>query len=237
MSSVVLSFSGGMDSTVLLYAALEKFDHVILALFDYGQRHGAREIAAANKTLAQIPPERITQVHLQLPFFAQFSGSALLDNTISIAQAREVMGHPQTVNYVPNRNMIFLSILLGLAESKGAAEVWYGAAQADSVAGFYDGSQEFVNAINQVSILNRKHKIKVVAPLLTKSKADIIKWGVDLGVDFASTWTCYEGKTHACGTCTSCALRLKGFIDAGIRDPLEYSVPIDWSRLLKTSAA
>ena len=139
-------------------------------------------------------------------------------------QAKDIMGDPQSKSYMPNRNMMFLSILTALAEDNGVNMVMYGAAQADSVAGYFDGSKEFIGAINNVNILNRRHKIKIEAPLLDKSKADIIKWGLSLGVDYSKTWTCYEGKDEACGVCTACSLRLLGMIESGYKDPLKYQI-------------
>ena len=220
-----------MDSTVLLHAALNQFDTVHTVSFDYGQRH-LKELECIDNTLKNISREKCTREVFKLPFFGHFKGSSLLDSAIEVAKAKDMMGHPQSVNYVPGRNLIFLSILLGYAESVGADTVWYGAAQADSVAGYYDGSQEFLDALNNVSLLNRKHKIKIEAPLLTLSKEQIVEWGTDLKVDFSNTWTCYEGKNISCGACPSCSLRLKGFIDANIQDPLPYAINIPWNKLL-----
>ena len=81
-------------------------------------------------------------------------------------------------------------------------------------------------------MLNRRHKIKIEAPLLNKSKADIIRWGNIMGVDYSNTWTCYQGEEKACGECTACSLRLRGFIDAGVKDPIEYNKEIPWDKLL-----
>ena len=142
------------------------------------------------------------------------------------------MGDPQTVNYVPFRNMMVLSIACAAAESIDATSVQYGAAQADSVAGYWDGSAEFLNSINEVTMLNRRSKIKIEAPLIEKSKADIIKCGTELGVPFEKTWTCYEGVEVSCGTCPACSLRLKGFIDAKIQDPIPYAKHIPWDVLM-----
>jgi 7-cyano-7-deazaguanine synthase len=154
----------------------------------------------------------------------------LTNSNIAVAKAKDVMGDPQTVNYVPFRNLMLLSISLGIAESTGASVVFHGAAQADSVAGFWDGSIEFLDQINKVSDLNRRNRIKVLAPLIDKSKAEIIKLGVKLGVNFKNTWTCYEGAEEACGECTACSLRIKGFLDAGYIDPVNYKITIPWKK-------
>jgi 7-cyano-7-deazaguanine synthase len=235
MNKVVLSYSGGMDSTVLLYKALHDFDVVHTVTFNYGQRHH-KEIEIVKSQIERHSSKKLTNVILDLPFFQQFKGSSLLDNTIDVAKAKDVMGDPQTVNYVPFRNTIFLSILAGYAESVGAKTVWYGAAQADSVAGFYDGSIEFLDQINDITKLNRRHVISIEAPLIDLSKKEIIKLGQQYDVDYTDTWTCYEGKDVACGECTACALRLKGFVDAGIPDPVPYSKVIPWDKLIKLPA-
>jgi 7-cyano-7-deazaguanine synthase len=236
MSKVVVPISGGMDSTVLLHLAASKFKDVYALSFDYGQRH-IKELEYAEHQIASIRDKDNEQnvcfnTTMQLLFFNLIKNSALLDRNIDVAKAKDVMGDPQTVNYVPFRNMMLLSIACSFAESVGADTVYHGAAQADSVAGFWDGSPEFMNVINEITALNRRNKITVEAPLIDKSKKEIIELGQSLGVDFSKTWTCYEGKDEACGECTACALRLKGFIDAGIEDPVKYSRAIPWDHLL-----
>lgn len=233
---VVVPISGGMDSTVLLHYAASKFNNVYAISFDYGQRH-IKELICAEKQIESIRDKDTDEnVHfntvVKLPFFDLIKTSALLDRNIDVAKAKDVMGDPQTVNYVPFRNMMLLSIACSFAEGVGADTVYHGAAQADSVAGYWDGSPEFLTAINNVNALNRRNKITIEAPLIDKSKKEIIELGTSLGVDFANTWTCYEGLDEACGECTACALRLKGFIDAGIEDPLKYSRNIPWDHLL-----
>jgi 7-cyano-7-deazaguanine synthase len=230
MSKIVLALSGGMDSTVLLHMAARKFSTIHTITFDYGQRH-KKELLCAEQQLSSIT--NLLQYNiLPLPFIEQYKTSALTNNDIDVPKTQHVMGDPQTSAYIPNRNMTFLSILLGIAEDRDIDTVWYGAAQADSVAGFYDGSPEFLTAINDVTALNRRNKIQVEAPLINKSKKEIIEMGINLGVDFSHTWTCYEGLELACGECTACSLRLQGFIQAGIRDPLSYSKDIPWDTLL-----
>tara|TARA_R110002167_G_scaffold9579_21_gene44371 strand:+ start:533 stop:1120 length:588 start_codon:yes stop_codon:yes gene_type:complete len=168
---------------------------------------------------------------LNLDFFKDIvNTSALVNSDIDIAQTKDVLGDPQTVNYVPNRNMMMLSICTAYAESIGASTVFHGSALVDSQAGFWDGSKEFLDAVNNVNKLNRRDRVTILAPLIEMSKAAIIKLGVSLGVDFGETWTCYEGLEKACGTCTACSSRLKGFVDAGYIDPVEYSIDIPWSK-------
>lgn len=236
-SKAIVPFSGGMDSTTILYHAIQKHDTVYAVAINYGQRHLQKELAAGREIINDLYNDNKNKINysvLDLSFFKQIVNvSSLTNNNIKVAKAKDVMGDPQTVNYVPFRNMMMLSICSALAESVGADTVYHGAAQADSVAGYWDGSKEFIDAMNNVTILNRRNKIKIEAPLLDKSKADIIKWGMSMNVPYDKTWTCYEGLEKACGTCTSCSLRLKGFIEAGLKDPVAYSVPIPWNYLLK----
>ena len=229
MTKCVVSLSGGMDSTVLLYHASKMYDEVLALFFEYGQRH-IKEYECAKYHANKL--KNVTLKKIDVTFFKEIATqSSLLNSAIDVAKAKDVMGDPQTVNYVPFRNMMLLSIASAAAETFGATKVLYGAAQADSVAGYWDGSEEFLHAINSVNILNRRNKIGIEAPLIEKSKSEIIQWGIDLGVDYKNTWTCYEGKEQACGECTACSLRLKGFIDAGFIDPVPYSKNINWSAL------
>lgn len=235
-SGVIVPISGGMDSTVLLHYAASKFKNVYAISFDYGQRH-KKELECAEYQINAIregDDDRNVCFNtvVKLPFFNLIKGSALIDRGIDVAKARDVMGDPQTVNYVPFRNMMLLSIACSFAESLKATTVYHGAAQADSVAGYWDGSPEFLIAINNITDINRRNKIKVEAPLIDKSKKEIIEMGIELGVDFSRTWTCYEGLDQACGECTACSLRLQGFIQAKTKDPICYSKDIPWDKLL-----
>jgi len=236
MSKVVVPISGGMDSTVLLHHAAANFNDVYAISFDYGQRH-IKELECAEYQINAIRDKDANDnvrynTIVKLPFFNLIKNSSLLDRNIPVAKAKDVMGDPQTVNYVPFRNMMLLSIACSFAEGFGADTVYHGAAQADSVAGYWDGSAEFLDTINGVTALNRRNKIKVEAPLINKSKKEIIDMGTELGVDFSRTWTCYEGLDEACGECTACSLRLQGFILAGIKDPVNYSKDIPWDKLI-----
>jgi len=219
-----------MDSSVLLHLAASRYDKIISVNYDYGQKHRDKEINCASFQIESLDMP-VDSLHLKLPFFRDICQvSSLLNNKVAVAKAKDVMGDPQTVNYVPYRNLMLLSISLAIAENYGASTVFHGAAQADSVAGFWDGSDEFLEQINKVSSLNRRNRITVQAPLIDKSKAEIIKLGVKLGVNFSQTWTCYEGEEIACGECTACSLRIKGFIDAGFIDPLPYRIAIPWEK-------
>ena len=230
MNKVIVPVSGGIDSTVLLHHAVKSgdFDEVHAISFNYGQRHD-KELHCAWHTANNLD---VNYKLIPLGFFREVNTSSLTNKDIDVAKTRDVLGDAQTVNYVPFRNQMMLSICCAIAESLDANTVFHGAAQVDTQAGYWDGSEEFLEAINSLTSLNRKHRINIEAPLIEKSKKEIIKWGHELDVDFENTWTCYEGKEKACGECTACSSRLQGFIDAGIKDPIEYSQEIPWSKLL-----
>ena len=226
MRKCIVPISGGIDSTVLLYHAVKSgdFDEVHAISFNYGQRHD-KELDCACETAFKL---KVNYRVIALDFFKYITTSSLTNPDIDVAKARDVLGDAQTVNYVPFRNQMMLSICCAYAESVGAETVFHGAAQVDTQAGYWDGSAEFLDSINRLTDLNRKHRIKIEAPLINKSKKEIIEWGVDLGVFFSKTWTCYEGKEKACGECTACSSRIKGFMDIGVKDPIEYSIDIPW---------
>ena len=226
MDNVIVPISGGIDSTVLLYHAVKSgnFDEVHAISFNYGQRHD-KELDCACETAFKL---KVNYRVIALDFFKYITTSSLTNPDIDVAKTRDVLGDAQTVNYVPFRNQMMLSICCAYAESVGANTVYHGAAQVDTQAGYWDGSVEFLESINNLASLNRKHRIKIEAPLIEKSKKEIIEWGVDLGVFFSKTWTCYEGKEKACGECTACSSRIKGFMDIGVKDPIMYSREIPW---------
>jgi len=224
----VIPVSGGIDSTVILHWVASEGIEVHAVSYNYGQRHFDKEMECA-----VVNCENMAKTHkvLNLDFFKDIvNTSSLINKDIDVAKTKDVLGDPQTVNYVPNRNMMMLSICTAYAESIGASQVYHGAALVDSQAGYWDGSGEFLHAINKVNELNRRDRVEILAPLITKSKKDIIELGVTHGVDFSSTWTCYEGRNKACGLCPACSSRIKGFIDAGVRDPLQYEIDIPWEK-------
>jgi len=231
--AVVVPISGGMDSTVLLHKASSLFKKIHCISFNYNQKHN-KELKYAqyqvNLIQQKLGIDNVSYDIIDLPFFSKIADTSSLTNSnISVAKAKDVMGDPQTVNYVPFRNLMLLSIALARAEAMEATDVWHGAAQADSIAGYWDGSKEFIDEINKVTALNRRCRINVSAPLLNSSKTEIVCLGIVLKVDFSNTWTCYEGEQEACGECTACSLRLQGFVKSGYIDPLPYKKEIDWN--------
>jgi 7-cyano-7-deazaguanine synthase len=132
-----------------------------------------------------------------------------------------VQGDPQPPTYVPSRNLIFLSVAAAYAEAQGVADVFYGAQRHD-LYGYWDTTPQFVERLNALLALNRKTTINVQTPFVHFSKADILRLGVELGVEYAQTWSCYEGDTLACGVCPTCTERLQAFEEIGQRDPVPY---------------
>lgn len=230
MKKCIIPVSGGIDSSTILYYtknARRDFDEIYTVTFDYGQRH-RKEIE-----YAKVVTENISTRHtvLDVTFLRDIiTTSSLTNDNIDVAKTVDVLGDPQTVNYVPNRNMILLSICTGYAESVGASVVYHGAAQVDSEAGYWDGTQEFISCMNLVNSLNRRDRVTIEAPLLQMSKQQIIKLGVDNGLDYSNTWTCYEDGEKACGRCTACSSRIKGFIDNKLIDPVQYAIDIPWDK-------
>jgi 7-cyano-7-deazaguanine synthase len=228
-NKLVLAFSGGMDSSVLLFMAAERgYEEIHTVTFDYGQRH-RREMQCVPLQKWDLeekyPNVKFTNKVLDVSYLKDISPTSSLTNLyIDNPDISKIAGDAQPVSYVPFRNQMFITICCAYAESLGAEAVWYGAAQVDSLAGYWDGSQEFVNNINQLAALNRQHRILIEAPLLSLSKADIIREGVKLGVQFENTWTCYSNREDglADATTPSSSLRVQGFISAGYRDPIKY---------------
>lgn len=242
MTNKVIIFSGGLDSTVLLYdvASQLKEGEILYCLnFFYGQRHSIECKAAENvindltsKIQNKVILHSISLKHV----FDYLQKSALLNGEYEMPKARDVLGDPQPLSYVPNRNMIMLSTAVGFAESTESNEVYYGAQQADTLSGYWDASAEFLEAINKVICLNRKNAIEIKAHLMTMNKEEIIRKGAELNVPFELTWTCYNPidvpgiKTISCGECVACANRLQGFINAKMKDPMEYAISIDYEK-------
>jgi len=221
----VVLLSGGMDSaTALAIAKADGFDVIALTI-DYGQRH-RREIDAAKKVAKHFGVRDHRVVSLDL---TPIGGSALTDKTIRVPEQRrlEEIGRGIPVTYVPARNTILLSYALGLAEATGAKAI-YIAANFQDYSGYPDCRPEFYKAFQEVARLGTKRGvegdvIEIRTPIISMTKADIVRKGQELGVPWKLTWSCYQGGDKACGVCDSCQLRLKGFREAGVKDPLPYA--------------
>lgn len=219
--AVVLS-SGGLDSTTILAMAQAEGYECYTLSFDYGQRHRSELLAADRVSNAMRAHEHKT-VSLDL---GSIGGSALTDTKIDVPEV-ETSGIP--VTYVPARNTVFLSIALGWAEVLGASAIFIGINAVD-YSGYPDCRPEYLDAYAKMAALATKagvegQPIELKAPLLKMSKAEIIKAGMALGVDYGLTVSCYQANDegYACGRCDSCRLRKAGFEDAGVKDPTKYA--------------
>lgn len=222
--AAVVLLSGGLDSTVLLHYIARRLGrrpvHVIS--FNYGQRH-SKELECAKWHAATLG----TAEHriIDISFFGGLvkNTSALVAGGRRVPDLKELdksqLEQPPT--YVPNRNMILLSLAAAYAEAHGIADVFYGA-QAQDEYGYWDCTAGFLERINNVLSLNRRTPIAVHAPFVAKPKSEGVKLGLELGVDFSHTWSCYRGAAKACGTCPTCVERLAAFKQAGVTDPLTY---------------
>ncbi|MDT7041476.1 7-cyano-7-deazaguanine synthase QueC [Candidatus Nitronereus thalassa] len=226
MNAVVLA-SGGLDSTVAAAIAKEEGWALFLVTVGYGQRHHV-EIACAKKIAAWIGAKEHKILHLDL---SVFGGSALVgQGTVPKHRSEKdrKQGIPNT--YVPARNTIFLSLALAYAEVSKAKSIFIGANVLD-YSGYPDCRPEFLQAFQQVARLGTKmsvegSSVEIKAPLLQLSKAQIIQRGIELGVPFELTHSCYDPNEEgvACGQCDSCLIRLEGFRQAGKKDPVSYQV-------------
>jgi 7-cyano-7-deazaguanine synthase len=218
----VVLLSGGLDSaTCLAIARSQGFDSYCLS-FDYGQRHNAELKAAERVALALGAHE-----HRVLEFgLAQFGGSALTDTNIAVPTSGIQPGIP--VTYVPARNTIMLSLALAWAEVLGSRDIFVGVNAVD-YSGYPDCRPDYIAAFETMANLATRagvegQKLSIHAPLIDLSKAEIIRNGITLGVDYGLTVSCYQADElgRACGVCDSCRLRAEGFAAAGVADPTVY---------------
>jgi 7-cyano-7-deazaguanine synthase len=216
-----------MDSAVC--AALAVRDYETYGLhFSYGQRTQERELLAARQVAAAAGLRELME--LKTDFFRRIGGSALTDERIAVPDAAPAPGKdlPQTgsevpVTYVPFRNAHFLSAAVSWAEVLGAETVFIGAVEQDS-SGYPDCRPAYYDAFNELIRRGTKEgRISVATPLIGMRKHEIVTLGVELGAPLHVSWSCYSGKTEACGVCESCDLRLRAFAAAGVPDPIPYA--------------
>jgi len=226
MKRCVVLLSGGLDSATTLYIAKHAGFKCYCLIFDYGQRHH-RELDAAKRIVCEAGC-KFCLLKINLPW----KGSSLLDKNIPVLQpANRQTGKPANIpsTYVPGRNIIFLSFALSFAEAIKAKAIFIGA-HAQDYSGYPDCRPEFYRAFSKVISTGTKagvdkKKIEIKTPLINKTKAQIIKLGMRLGVPFELTWSCYKGGKRPCGECDSCYFRQKGFIEVGKTDPLSRKTP------------
>ncbi len=221
----VVLLSGGIDSTTTLAISKNNGFEPCAMSFNYGQRH-VYELEAARTICEFMEVKHRIELNIDL---RQIGGSALTDNIVvpKDRPEREISGEIP-VTYVPARNTIFLSYALGWAEVLGAHDMYIGVNAID-YSGYPDCRPEFIEAFEHLANLATKtgvegHHITIHTPLINMTKAEIIKIGTDLGVNYALTFSCYDPTPDgfACGRCDSCILRLKGFSQAGLKDPIKY---------------
>lgn len=222
MKNAVVLVSGGMDSAVVLALAREEGFSAYALSVSYGQRHTS-ELQAADRVSQALGAAAHKTVNVDL---RSIGGSALTDSGIEVPEAG---GAGIPVTYVPARNTIILSVALGWAEVLGASDIFCGVNAVD-YSGYPDCRPEFIAAFENLANLATKAGVegaglRIRAPLLRMSKADIVREGVRLSVDFAQTVSCYraDAEGRACGHCDACSLRAAGFADAGVPDPTHYA--------------
>lgn len=226
MKALVL-FSGGLDSSVCLGLAVKEYgaDEVLALSIYYGQKH-KKEMEASEKVASHYGVKRIT---LDLGEIFKDSNCTLLEGAEEeipheeYAEQLEKTGGAPVNTYVPYRNGLFLSSAASIALCHGCEVIYYGA-HADDAAGnaYPDTSVAFNNAISDAIYIGSGNALKIVAPFIDKSKAEVVKTGTEIGVPFELTWSCYEGHEKACGVCGTCRDRKAAFEANGLVDPVEY---------------
>ena len=222
MNQAVVLLSGGMDSATLLHAICRRrgMQRVCALSFDYGQKH-SRELHMARwqARKAGVGEHRVIDCRFLGALVA--GGSALTDRAIPVPDLAELAASQtdQPPTYVPNRNMILLALSAAFAEAQGIADVYYGAHAQDRY-GYWDCTPAFVARLNRALALNRRKPVRLHAPFSRMLKADIVRLGVRLGVDYGRTWSCYRGGRRPCGTCPTCVERAAAFRGARAVDPL-----------------
>lgn len=224
----VVVLSGGLDSTTCMGIAKSEGYELYPLTFSYGQRHD-REVGQAKKVASYFHAKNHRIVDIN--FFKQIGGSALTDASIDVPQ--EGVGADIPATYVPARNMIFLSLASAYAEVLGAEAIFIGVSSVD-YSGYPDCRPEFIDSMNQTVNLATKtgvsnHDLSIKAPLIHLTKKETIELGTKLRVPYQLTTSCYNGGDKACGTCDSCRLRIKGFKEARLVDPIPYQIDIDWN--------
>jgi 7-cyano-7-deazaguanine synthase len=226
-SNAVILLSGGIDSATVAALAKEQDFELHALSYHYGQRH-ERELESAHRVAAFLRAKSHQVIRFDL---RAIGGSALTDHIeVPKGRSESEMAQGIPVTYVPARNTIFLSFAVALAERIGAHDIFFGANQLD-YSGYPDCREEYIRAFEKMANLatkagvEGKSRLKIHVPLLHMTKAEIIKTGFSLGLDYALTWSCYDPSAdgRACGLCDSCQLRLKGFKAAGAIDPIAYA--------------
>jgi 7-cyano-7-deazaguanine synthase len=223
MNKAIVLLSGGMDSLVCVGLATQEAEEDSLVHMNYGQKTSARERKSFDEIADHyhIPQER--RKVIDMTFLKQIGGSSLTDESISV---KSYQGDSQLIpdSYVPFRNSIILSLAVSWAEVVGATRLYIGANYEDSP-GYPDCRPSYYEAFNKVIKEGTKAgNIEIITPVISMKKKEIVQKGLTLNVPFNLSWSCYKSTDQACGICDSCALRLRGFREAGITDPILYQI-------------
>jgi len=208
-----------MDSAVSAAIARKDGYEIIAVHFDYGQRTEAKERECFRLLAEDLEASECYEI--TLPFFTRIGASALTDPTLEVPTSGIEPGVP--ITYVPFRNGIFLSIAAAIAEKHGAEAIYIGVVEEDS-SGYPDCREGYIRAMERAIDLGTREETKVgiKMPLVHLSKSRIVQRALELGVNLGHTWSCYQREDRACGVCDSCRLRLAGFEQAGVKDPIPY---------------
>lgn len=229
VNRAVVLISGGIDSATAAAIAKREGFQIHALTFRYGQRHQC-EVESSRRIARWLQ----VREHLVLEIDLGAIGGSALTDSLEVPKGRSAqdMSYGIPTTYVPARNTIFLSFALALAEKVGAADIYFGANQLD-YSGYPDCREQYIQAFEQMANLATKAgvegklRLKIHAPLIHMTKAEIIRAGAVLGLDHGLTWSCYDPTADgkACGQCDSCQLRLKGFQEAALADPIVYATP------------
>lgn len=221
----IVLVSGGMDSCVTTAIADEKYELALLHV-SYGQRTEERELKSFHAIADYYNVKK--RLSASIEYLKKIGGSSLTDENISVSEAN-LENKDIPTSYVPFRNTHLLAIAVSWAEVTGASKIFIGAVEEDS-SGYPDCRKEYYQALNKLIDVGTKPDthIEVITPLIDMKKDEIVRKGVELSAPLHLTWSCYKNIDKACGVCDSCALRIRGFKKAGIKDPIEYAINIDW---------
>ncbi|MCB0278868.1 MAG: 7-cyano-7-deazaguanine synthase QueC [Calditrichaeota bacterium] len=218
--TAVVLCSGGLDSCVTTAIAAENYDLALLHL-NYGQLTEKRELKAFTDIADHYQVKK--RLVIDIRYLAEIGGSALTDKTIAVPSNGIAEGIP--VTYVPFRNANILAMAVSWAETLNAKKIYIGAVEEDS-SGYPDCRESFFNAYNQMIKLGTKDSsdIEIVTPLIHLNKGEIVRLGISKNAPLQLSWSCYQAEELACAVCDSCRLRLNGFRQAGVPDPISYSI-------------
>lgn len=225
MKKAVVLVSGGMDSLVCIGEALKQGFEVYFLHLNYGQKTSSRELKSFNDIAQYYNVLPSHQKIINMDFLKQIGGSSLTDDNIEVRNYEKSQENEQSTipsSYVPFRNSIILSLAVSWAETIEASHLFTGANSEDSP-GYPDCRPQYYDVFNElIKVGTKAQKILIQTPVINDRKSEIIRRGQELNVPFELSWSCYKNSQKACGVCDSCALRLRGFSENGMKDPIDY---------------